>query len=60
MLSAFLKLTVIVAVAIVVLIVAAFLFKIVLFAAIVAALGLGALFLINLFRRRGAAPISRL
>jgi hypothetical protein len=55
----FLRLTAIVAVAIVVLIVAGFLLKIVLIAAVVAALGVGAFFLYNLIRRRSNYPVVR-
>jgi hypothetical protein len=58
-LSLFLRLTAIVAVAIVVLVLAGYLLKIVLIAAVIAALAVGAFFLYNLIRRRSNFPIIR-
>jgi hypothetical protein len=58
-LGLFLKLTAIVAIAIVVLIVAAFLLKIVLIAAVVAAIGVGGFLIYNLIRRRSNSPVIR-
>ena len=52
MVSLFLKLTAVVAVAIVVLVVAGYLLRIVLIAAIIAAITVGAFFLYNVFKRR--------
>ncbi len=57
--SPFLKITALVTIAIVLLVVAAFLLKIVIFAAIVAALVIGGLFLYNLIRRRSGVPVNR-
>ncbi len=59
MLALFLKLTAIVAIAIVVLVVALYLVKIVLIAAIIAAVGVGAFFLYSLLRRRSNFPVIR-
>jgi hypothetical protein len=59
MLALFLRLTAIVAVAIVVLFVAAFLLKIVLVAAIIAAIAVGGFFLYSLIRRRTKLPVIR-
>jgi hypothetical protein len=59
MMSLFVRITAIVAVAAVTLILLAFLVKIVFFAALVAALVIGGLALYNLFRRRGPAPVVR-
>jgi hypothetical protein len=59
MVSLFLKLTGVVAVAIVVLVVAGYLLKIVLIAAIIAAIVVGGYFLYNLFKRRSNYPIVR-
>lgn len=58
-LSLFLRLTAIVAVAIVVLVLAGYLLKVVLIAAVIAALGVGGFFLYNLIRRRSNFPIIR-
>ncbi len=58
-LGLFIKLTAIVAIAIVVLIVAAFLLKIVLIAAVVAAIGVGGFLIYNLIRRRSKLPVIR-
>ncbi|MBV9718573.1 MAG: hypothetical protein JOZ77_04595 [Candidatus Eremiobacteraeota bacterium] len=55
----FLKLTAVVAVALVVLLIAGFLLKIVLIAAVVAAIAVGVFFLYNLFRRRSKLPVIR-
>ncbi len=55
----FVRLTAVVALAIVVLIVAGFLLKIVLIAAVVAAIAVGVFFLYNLFRRRSNYPVAR-
>ncbi len=54
----FVRITLVVAVAIVALIVLAFVLKIVLLAALVAALVIGALAVYNLFRRRGSRQIT--
>ncbi len=59
LLGLFLKLTAIVALAIVVLVIAGFLLKIVVLAAIVAAIGVGAFFLYSLIRRRSNLPVIR-
>ncbi|MBV8531798.1 MAG: hypothetical protein JO104_10805 [Candidatus Eremiobacteraeota bacterium] len=59
MLALFLKLTGVVAIAIVVLVVAAFLLKIAIVAAIVAAIAVGGFFLYNLIRRRSNFPVIR-
>jgi len=59
MLTLFLRLTAIVAIAIVVIVVAAFLLKIAIVAAIIAALAVGGLFLYNLVRRRSNLPVIR-
>lgn len=59
MLNAFIRLTLIVALAIVAFFVAIFLLKVLVVAAVIAALVLGILFLTNLARRRKAAPITR-
>lgn len=59
MLGLFLKLTAVVALGIVVLVVAGFLLKIVLIAAVVAAIAVGAFFLYNLIRRRSNFPVIR-
>jgi len=60
MLHSFVRLTLFVAAAIAVIVVLAFVLKIVIFAAIVAALVLGVLFIVNLFRRRSTgAAITR-
>ncbi len=59
MLGLFLRLTVIVAVGIVLVIVAAFLLKIALIAAIIAAIGVAGYFLYSLIRRRSGLPIIR-
>jgi len=59
MLALFLKLTAVVALAIVVLIVAAFLLKIVFVAAVVAAIAVGVFLIYNLFRRRSNSPVIR-
>jgi hypothetical protein len=58
-LSLFLRLTAIVAVAIVVLVLAGYLLKVVLIAAVIAALAVGVFFLYNLIRRRSNLPIIR-
>jgi hypothetical protein len=55
----FLKITLVVAIAIVVLVVAGFLLKIFLIAAVVAAIAVGVFFLYNLFRRRRNSPAIR-
>jgi len=55
----FLRLTAIVALAIVVLIVAGFLLKIVLIAAVIAGVAVGGFFLYNLIRRRSNFPVAR-
>lgn len=59
MLSLFLRLTVVVAIAIVTLVIAAFLLKIALVAAVIAALVVGGFFLYNLVRRRSKYPAIR-
>jgi uncharacterized membrane protein required for colicin V production len=59
MLALFLKLTALVALFIVVLLVAGFLLKIFVLAAIVAAVAVGGFFLYNLFRRRSNLPVIR-
>ncbi len=59
MLALFLRLTAIVALAIVVLAVAGYLLKIVLLAAVIAAVAVGGLFLYNLLRRRSNFPVIR-
>lgn len=59
MLALFLKLTAIVAIAIVVLVVGLYLVKIVLIAAIIAAVAIGTFFLYNLLRRRSNFPVIR-
>ena len=59
LLALFLKLTAVVAVAIVALIVAGYLLKIVFIAAVIAAIVIGAFFLYNLFKRRSNYPIIR-
>ena len=58
-LSIFLKLTAVIAIGIVLLFVAGILLKIVVVAAIGAAVVLGGLFLYNFFRRRNGFPVSR-
>ncbi len=58
-LALFLKLTAIVTIAIVALVVAAFLLKIAIFAAIVAAVIVGCFFLYNLVRRTKKYPVIR-
>lgn len=58
-LALFLRLTAIVALAIVVLVVAGYLLKIVLVAAVIAAVAVGGLFLYNLLRRRSNSPVIR-
>lgn len=57
--SLFIRITAVVAVAVVALILLGFLVKIVFFAAVVAAFVIGGLALYNLFRRRGPAPVVR-
>jgi hypothetical protein len=59
MLALFLRLTAIVAGAIVILVVAAFLLKIAIIAAIIAALILAGYFLYTFFRRRSKLPVTR-
>jgi hypothetical protein len=59
LLALFLKLTAAVALVIVVLVVAGFLLKIVLIAAVIAAIGVGAFFLYSLIRRRSNLPVIR-
>jgi uncharacterized membrane protein required for colicin V production len=59
MLALFLRLTAIVALAIVVLVVAGFLLKVVVLAAVIAAVAIGGLFLYNLLRRRSNFPVIR-
>jgi hypothetical protein len=59
MLALFLKLTAIVAVAIVVLVVAGYLLKVVLIAAMIAAVAVGGFFLYSLVRRRSNFPVIR-
>lgn len=59
MLSLFVRLTIVVALAILVLVVAGFLLKIALIAAVIAALVVGGYFLFALFRRRSRLPVSR-
>jgi hypothetical protein len=59
MLALFLKLTAVGAVAIVVLIIAGYLLKIVFIAAIIAAIAVGAFFLYSLFKRRSNFPVIR-
>jgi hypothetical protein len=59
MLALFLKLTAVVAVAIVVLIIAGYLLKIVFIAAIIAAIAVGGFFLYSLFKRRSNFPVIR-
>jgi len=55
----FIKLTAVIAVALVALFVLAIVLKIVVVAAIIAAVVVGCLFLYNLFRRKIAAPVTR-
>ena len=57
--SLFVRITAVVAVAVVALILLGFVLKIVIFAAIVAAFVVGGLALYNLFRRRAPAPVMR-
>ena len=59
MLALFLKLTLIVGVAIVAFMIAVFLLKIVLVAAVIAAVCVGGFFLYNLIRRRSHYPVIR-
>jgi hypothetical protein len=59
MLALFLKLTAIVTIGIVLLVVAAFLLKIALLAAIVAAIAVGGYFLYTMVRRRHKYPVIR-
>jgi hypothetical protein len=59
MLTLFLRLTVVVAIAIVALVVAAFLLKIAVIAALIAALVVGGYFVYNFFRRRSNFPAIR-
>lgn len=59
MLALFLKLTAVVTVGIVLLLIAAFLVKIAILAAIVAAIAVGGYFLYNLIRRRPKYPVIR-
>lgn len=58
-LGLFLKLTVIIGIAIVAFLIAAFLMKIVLVAAVIAAVAVGGFFLYNLIRRRSDYPVIR-
>lgn len=59
LLATFLKLTALVTIGIVALVVVAFLLKIVLFAAVVAAVIAGGIFLYSLLRRRNGLPVIR-
>lgn len=59
MLALFLKLTAVVALAMVVLVVAWHLLKIILMAAVIAAVAVGGFFLYNLVRRRSNLPVIR-
>jgi Flp pilus assembly protein TadB len=59
MLALFLKLTAVVTVAIVVLVVAWHLLKIILIAAVIAAVAVAGFFLYNLVRRRSNSPVIR-
>lgn len=59
MLALFLKLTALVTLGIVLLVVAAFLLKIAILAAIVAAIAVGGYFLYNMVRRRHKYPVIR-
>jgi hypothetical protein len=59
MMSLFVRITAVVAVAVVALILLSFLVKIIFFAALVAALVVGGLAVYNLFRRRAPAPVVR-
>ena len=59
MLGLFLRLTLIVGAAIVILVVAAFLLKIAVIAAVIAAVAVGIFFLYNLVRRRSKYPVIR-
>jgi hypothetical protein len=59
MMLLFLRLTAVVALAIVALVVAGFLLKIVVIAAILAGIAIGGLFLYNLIRRRSNFPVAR-
>jgi len=60
MLHTFIRLTLVIALAIVAIVVAAFVFKLVLVAALLAAVAVGGLFLYNVIRGRSRVPISRL
>ena len=59
MLGLFLRLTAIVTVGIVLLVVAAFILKIAIVAAVIAAIGIGGYFIYNLIRRRPKYPVIR-
>jgi hypothetical protein len=59
MLALFLKLTGILVIAIVAIVVAGFLLKIAIIAAVLAAIGVGVFFLYNLIRRRTNFPVIR-
>lgn len=59
MLSTYLRLVVVVAAVLVALAVAAIVIPLLVKAAVIAAVVLGIAFLINLFRRRGSAPLVR-
>jgi hypothetical protein len=59
LLNTFVRLTLLIALAVVVLFIAAFVLKIVLVAAIVAAVVVGILFAVNLFRRGRKLPVIR-
>ncbi len=59
LLGTFIRLTLIIALAIVGIFILAVVLKVVLFAAILAGVGVGGLFLYNLIRRRSSAPVIR-
>ena len=59
MLALFLRLTAVVGIAIVVLVIAGFLFKIAIVAALIAAILVGGYFVYNLFRKRSKLPTTR-
>jgi hypothetical protein len=60
LMATFIRLTLLVAIGLVALFVAFLLLKVVFFAAVIAAVVLGGLFLYNLFRRRSSVPVTRL
>jgi len=59
MLSTFIRLTLMIAVAIVAIVLAFVVLKVVVVAAVIAAVVVGALFLYNIIRRRSRAPVIR-